>query len=294
MLDISDPTSLKEVLSTSHPGTGNGADTEPDLTIGEEVTYRLTFTFPEGITTNVRIVDLLPIASAASPVTLEYVSHALVSFGANLTPAVLPAPVVNDRDADGSNDRVIWTLGTITNAPDNTINGADRIIIDVSARVRNLPDNIGLITNRDLDLVNTSRITYTIGGVDTTVEGSATVDLAEPQLQIGKAVNPIATVDAGQLLTYTLTISHTGQSTANAYDVSIADTMPTVFSAPAFVPATSTCDERTAWALSFTAPTATYSFDNLLLGESCTIVYDGRAGYGGGEWRVPEYSDLDL
>ena len=155
VLDISDPTSLKEVLSTSHPGTGNGADTEPDLTIGEEVTYRLTFTFPEGITTNVRIVDLLPIASAASPVTLEYVSHALVSFGANLTPAVLPAPVVNDRDADGSNDRVIWTLGTITNAPDNTINGADRIIIDVSARVRNLPDNIGLITNRDLDLVNT-------------------------------------------------------------------------------------------------------------------------------------------
>ncbi|MBK8139486.1 MAG: hypothetical protein IPK52_27365 [Chloroflexi bacterium] len=93
------------MTSTNQPSTGNGSDADADLTIGEEVTYTVTVTMPDGVRNAVTVRDDLPVAG----VQFEFVSATLTGIGGDLSGAGLvfgTAGVLSDQaGAVGVNDR---------------------------------------------------------------------------------------------------------------------------------------------------------------------------------------------
>lgn len=211
------PTIVKSTFSTSHSDTGVGSDADQDLTIGEVVTYHLTVTFPEGTTENVRISDDLPSVG----VSFEYISSQIVSIGTGMT---LGTGAVGTAGTFAGNT-VTWTPGTVTNPPA----GGNTVVFEVVARVDDLVANVGLVTGQDLNVVNTARVIYEDrNNVDQTRTDTVTVDIVEPQLALTKTRVTVApTFEAGDSVQYTITVNHTAQSTANAYDILVTDLLPT-------------------------------------------------------------------
>ncbi len=74
-------------------------------------------------------------------------------------------------------------------------------------------------------LTNSATVSYTTGAGIQTITDTANVDIVEPQLSITKTASPTSG-NGGDLITYTVTVAHTGASRADAFDVSIADTLP--------------------------------------------------------------------
>ncbi len=118
-VSILDVTLQKVVVATSEAsadaGQFNGAI--EDLTIGEEVTFHITATLPEGTNPQVLIQDNLP-ASASG--VLEVMSADLVALGSNLTAANNP-PCITVADfnlGDGRNDTVTFSFGQVDNTFD--------------------------------------------------------------------------------------------------------------------------------------------------------------------------------
>lgn len=213
----------KEVLDTSEPSTGAGQHNSAiqDLTIGEEVTFAIVVNFIDGTTNDVVITDQLPIA----PGVLEYVGASLSFVGADLTtdgatPIAFPTPIVTDTNGDGIPDRIVLNFGTIVNAADTRppLDAEDQLVVLVTARVRNVPAN-----QNGLVLTNTA--TVTSDGAPS-ISDTAAVELVEPALTIAKGATPTV-VDGGDTVTFTITVGHTGASTADAFDVAIADALPT-------------------------------------------------------------------
>ncbi|MEL6525911.1 MAG: isopeptide-forming domain-containing fimbrial protein, partial [Chloroflexota bacterium] len=210
----------KIVDNTSHGDTGTGSDSEDDLTIGEEVTYLLTVTLREGESDNVVVQDTLP----STGVSFAYVSSEIISIGSGITVgtgAVGTAGIY----ASGA-ETVTWNLGTVINPQ----GGGDTITFQIVARVEDVSDNVGTTTDQDANVVNTGTLTYDdVNGDEQFSNDPAIVDLVEPELSLAKArittPNPF---DAGDSIQYQITVTHTGDSTANAYDVEITDTLPLV------------------------------------------------------------------
>ena len=76
---------------------------------------------------------------------------------------------------------------------------------------------------RDLDLVNL--VHWQWGADNDLLTQSEPVTIVEPSLSIGKTVDPTIG-EAGTIITYTLTVAHTPQSNATAFDVLVLDTLP--------------------------------------------------------------------
>ena len=191
--------------------------TEPDLTIGEQVAYTVTLTLIEGTTSNALVVDDLPVA----PGILEVVSSEVVSFGANVSGTGLQpgqAGVASDRNADTRNDRVTFSLGTLTNFPDGVSDADDLVVLRVVAVVPNLPANQGGLDN----LTNTAAFSFAGGGLQL---GAADVDIVAPLLSVTKT-NLVPYGDAGDTITYEVRVAHTGASTADAFEVTLVDALP--------------------------------------------------------------------
>ena len=218
---VTEPGIDKQVVATSEPSTGSGQFGAPeDLTIGEEVTYRFTVQFPEGTSEAAEVIDQLPTGASV----LQLVSSRIVSIGANLSGAGLPTPgtsgVPSDSDGDTVNDRATWLLGDVLNTPDGVNNAADVIEFEVVAVVLDLPSN----QSGDVDQLNVATLVTTTS----TVNGSAAVDLVEPDVDIAKTVVDPADgfVDAGDVVTARLVLDHRAGSTADAFNLQIADTLP--------------------------------------------------------------------
>ena len=209
-------TLTKTLFATSDANTAGA-----NLGIGETATYALRVTLPEGTTPNLSVVDLLPAG-------MQYVSSSVVTTAAasgGLLAAdfggTVPAPTITGGAANG--DDVTFTFGAIKTTGDNAISN-NSFLIFITARVLDVVGNVGTTPGQStLDNAATLDITGDGAALFTTPNVTATV--VEPRLQITKAASD-TTPDAGQTLTYTLTISHTASSTAIAYDVLLRDAIP--------------------------------------------------------------------
>ncbi len=216
--DIAVPELAKSVVATSavHTGSGEHNTANTDLAIGEQVTFELVVTLPEGTTTAV-LTDDLPVA----PGVLALISSRVIAIGANFSGAGLPAVgapgVASDINlVDGYDDRVEFDFGTVLNTPDGVVDAADRIVIEVVAQAVNEAVN----QNGDA-LTNTATLDFTSG----TQVDTETVDIVEPELDLAKSPDD-ASPYFGQRLTYTLTLSHLGSSTSDALDLVVTDVLP--------------------------------------------------------------------
>ncbi len=202
----------KSVLSTSFDDTAGTA-----LAIGEEVTYEIVVTIPDGNSTNVTLEDVLPGAPAG---VLQYVSSEVISIGSDLTGVGLPTgPFPAAYGTNGGGATTTFAFGDVANTVD--ANGAptdvnDQIVVQLTALLVDDPLN----ASGDL-LTNTSTLTFTDGnGNPAEVESTADVTVVEPSLDIDKVADPL-TADAGDVVTYTVTSTNNG--TGPAYDIIIDD-----------------------------------------------------------------------
>ncbi|MCY4333694.1 MAG: isopeptide-forming domain-containing fimbrial protein [Litoreibacter sp.] len=198
----------KSVLSSSFGDTSG-----TNLAIGEEVTYEIVVTIPDGNTTAVTLEDVLPTPGTT---LLQYVSSQVISIGSDISGAGLPA--INSM---GSNvgATTTFSFGDLTNVVDGNSAATDvndQIVIQLTALVVDDPLNFSGEV-----LTNTSTLDYTDGnGANVSVDDTADVTVVEPNLDIDKVVTP-TTADAGDVLSYTVTSTNTG--TGPAYDIIIDD-----------------------------------------------------------------------
>ena len=201
----------KSVVTTSLADTGSGQydPTVTDLAIGEQVTFWLTTTLPEG-SMPITITDNLPL----TPGKLSVVSSRVVAIGSNISGsnlAVGSAGTVSDSNSDGLDDQVECDFGTLTNAPDGVVDDNDRIIVEIVALVNDVADNSG-----GDSLTNNAQVDYGTG----TTSASANVEIVEPQLAITKTWTPHSAAP-NDTVVITLTVTNNGSATA--YDVIVED-----------------------------------------------------------------------
>lgn len=213
VVQVEGPISIKAIVSTSLTETGSSAfiPSNPDLAIGERVTYRIAQIIPEGSTT-LRIVDSLPTAGTA----LEFLAFRLVTKGGNITLPQAPIVTQLDTDGDGRIDQVTIDFGTVTNLVDNQISVDDLLAIDIDARVIDDPRNVAgdVATNRAEIFVNNALF----------ATRTASADIVEPDIVIHKSAS-VSTGDAGDEITFTVTGSPSASMSGPAYDLVFLDTL---------------------------------------------------------------------
>jgi len=198
----------KTLFATSEPST------DPDVTIGEIVTYALKVTLPEGTTPSLVVVDQVPAGMAyvsATVVTTTAASGGLLAANFNGT---LPSPGITGGAGDG--DDVTLTFGSITVEDDDDPDTTSFLVL-VELRVLDVVGNVGLPSSQTV-LSNTA--TFTVPDQPLVEAGPVDVTVVEPRMTIDKSMTP-ADVDAGGTVTVTLTVGNTGTSTA--FDVVIED-----------------------------------------------------------------------
>ena len=208
------PTIDKSVIATGDTNTaGNFVNSaSPDAAPGETVTYRLTVTVGEG-TQRLVVSDSLPAG-------LIFESASVESIGATITGSALGVGSAATSVAGGAYS---FDFGTIVNAGDNDRDSGDTVTILVSARV-------GTTASAGATLTNTAKAeTYSPGGGKpglASVTDDAKIDVVRPDLVIVKDAAPGNAGDAGNLVTYTVTLSHAAGSTSPAYLVNLSDILP--------------------------------------------------------------------
>ncbi len=191
-----------------------------NYTIGDNITYYIQVTLPEGVTRALIVNDALPNG-------LAYVSSSVITTAAasngNMTQdysGSLAAPTVTNPGSSGGT--LVLNFGDTTTTNDNNTNN-NRFVVQVVARVLNastpLNQKGGMVTNG-------ASLTYKAGtSTSTTTVNSASVNatIIEPQITTTKLVNQTTNVQAGNVLTYTARFTNSGNSPA--YDVTATDTL---------------------------------------------------------------------
>lgn len=216
-LNISLVTIAKAVTGSSIGYTGNGRlrPAITDLTIGEEVDYLLTVTLPEGSIPRLLVTDVMPHANGV----IEMLGATSITVSAGVTTEFMPSLATAPTDAnggDGINDTLALDFGAVSNPP--APGAARTITIGVRGRVRDVPST----QNTDA-LDNTATVQFGTGlnGVAT-----ASVDIVEPLLDIVKS-STVTTGQAGDVIPYTVTVSHNSASNADAQNLVLQDLLPT-------------------------------------------------------------------
>lgn len=190
------------VVSTPELRLVKSATPTPTIEAGDRLTYTIAFSNTGNAdATNVIITDTL--------------SNAVIYEADS-------AGGVHDGSPQGGN--IVWNIGTLDGE------GAESGLITVTVTVSSPLANGTLIPNTVV--IDTAE---NVGQSDTIT----TIVTSRPELDIIKSVTPTPTVEAGDLLTYTLLVSNEGN--ANAQQVEISDVIPLntsfVSATPGFSPA---------------------------------------------------------
>lgn len=240
MLALGSPTiGSKVVRSSTEPDTVT-ADT--DLAIGERITYRVTFTLPDGLTQAVRLVDemrgglanLVYIAGSArlSRNTVALTAAANPGDVNNAAPgAFVPVTPQCVGASPCTATQIRFDLGDVTNDP-GTGTEADTYTLELDFRLANVAANT-LGATRE----NRGQVVYRPAGAtaDQTINGgSVTVRVAGGIVYATKTVLAEGPPPRG---TYTLTIANaaSGPGAAPAFDWTFSDALPPTLLNPQLV-----------------------------------------------------------
>ena len=111
----------------------------------------------------------------------------------------------------------------------------------------------------------------------TQVPVDATVDVIEPVLDISKTTTA-TNIEAGDTVTYTITVQHTAASTASAYDLELIDTLPVQLQNASVISALiGTSNVTGSFGFSGSQLTVVDNAVDLLLGQTLTLTISGQA-----------------
>ena len=180
-----------------------------DVVIGDVVTYQFEVTVIEGTTNNLQFVDTLPGG-------MSYVANSLQVSNAN------------GMTVNGLTDNGGQSVQTLTIDIDSVINpgnvddaaNADSDSFFITYQV--LIDNV--VGNQD-GVTLTNDVDVSADNVGSDNDNQVTVTIREPELTITKTADDVEPA-MGQSIQYTVGLTHTASSSADAYDIVITDTLP--------------------------------------------------------------------
>ena len=294
------PAGYSDSTNDANTGTSQHDTAEPsgspeadvDIAIGETFNYIVTVTFPEGTTDNFTLLDVsYPSALSGGRQNrfIELLNAQVIYVGANLSGVGLrsvgttfTALDTSNGDGDGDQLEILGTgARTVLNTPDNVTDDADRYVIRVTARLDDedasggaADDIAGVANSNSLYAGNRAQISWTDNIGTRSFSVVEDIDIVEPTLTLTKTAS-VSIANQGDTVVFTLTLTNTG--TAPAYDVVFTDTLPFLgatnyFTFSSINTASSTCDNRVGYSATTGTPISTFDFDNLLAGESCTLV----------------------
>ena len=197
------------------------ADTvTPAVAIGEILTYETQLVIgPDTLVQNLVLTDRLDRGLAfvrcesitSTGGSLTYTPAQLDSICDAATFSLYPAASANPADAGR---QAVFDFGDVSNLD---LSESTVLIVDYSVVVLDSAENV-----RGMSLRNQAFWTWTGGRVDLT---TSAVTIVEPALSILKVAD-LDTVIPGNIVTYTITINHTGLSDEDAYDLLLEDIIP--------------------------------------------------------------------
>ena len=200
------PTLAKTIIATSDSSVDaalHGGATN-DLAIGDTVTYQMVATLEPG-TQSLVFNDALPSG-------LVFVSGSVASIGASVSGSAL---TLGEGPTSTTGNDVVFNLGTVVDAAGGST-ASNEVVVDVTARLASGSNN-AVVTN-------TGSVTTAgpAGAGSSTATSSVAVDVVAPDLTVAKSTS-FTSGAVGSLVTYTLTIAEASDSSATAYNVSLAD-----------------------------------------------------------------------
>jgi len=259
-ITVADPISLDKTFSPN-PAQNRYA-------VGQLVTYRLKVSLVEGTTRAVKVVDVLPAG-------MTYVTSGApgTAPGAPITFSYPGTPTVVGQ-------QITFDLGDVVDMTDG-VTTDDFITIDLTAHV----DNV--VANQDGTLLgNNASVSFTApGGVtivrnfdaDTGTPGVQPLNLTvvEPALVVTKSASPLS-VSLGDEVSFSVLIDHIAASRADAYDVTVVDTLPVGL---AYVPGSaSIAPTVSGLTLTFAVGTLTLVTDNTILTYRARVATNAAVG----------------
>jgi LPXTG-site transpeptidase (sortase) family protein len=242
--DITEPALEKFLQATSAAHT-----TGASLAVGEQVTFRLLVTLPEGTLNTLLVTDRLPEGLAYVP------GSAVVDTQTTDNGNPIPAPVISETGGE-----VSFAFGQIVIVDADPASDFDTFNITLTAVVLNTSGN------QDGTTLTNQAAVQADGGPE--IDGTPViVNLVEPDLQITKSAND-PTPGPGEIFSYTLTLSHTGDSAADALDVLVVDELQAGLSF-AGTPAA-----PVGWQVDVSGQTVTFNGDLTLAAGSVTFQVD--------------------
>ena len=212
---VSSAAVTKVVVSTDQDHTSGN-----NVAVGEILTYTVTVTVPEAVSSNVTLVDTLDAGLAfvgfdslvlSNPAAVT--TSAVGGFPGVLSGAALSSPGGTAETAGG---RVTFNFGNITNTDINSV-VAETITLTYRAVVLNTTANLrGQARN--------NAAVWTAGGAPVAASAPDVI-IVEPTLAVDKQIAP-ANADAGDTVTVTLVVSHAGASNADAFNAALSDALP--------------------------------------------------------------------
>jgi uncharacterized repeat protein (TIGR01451 family)/fimbrial isopeptide formation D2 family protein len=250
-------------------GTNQAHTTGTNVAVGEILTYTVTVTVPEAVSSAVTLVDTLDPGLAFVGVDSLVVSNpvAVTTSVAGGFTFIRDNPAVTNPGGtvDTAGSRVSFTFGTVTNTDTNSA-VAETITLTYRAVVLNTAFNLRGQTRNN-------SAAWTVSGVPVTAS-APDVTLVEPALLVTKTAAPV-TGDANDTVTFTIVVAHTGASNTDAFDLVLTDPIPAGFtvsggpSVSSGLPATS---------LTLSAGTITGSWTAFPLGATSTITFTATLG----------------
>ena len=213
-VSLLDAAFIKALASTNMDFTENG-----DVAIGELVEYQVTILVPPGIAENAVLTDTLDAGLAfddclsITPASADLTTDVLDGFDGACTNAVISAEPDGDLEEVNQGRKITYDLGNLTNT------STESVALQLNYQVVVLDSDINVAGEQ-----RSNRINWSYGG--SSLETSAEpVTIVIPDMTVIKSVNDTS-VAAGQVVTFTLNISHSDTSGVNAYNLVLTDPLP--------------------------------------------------------------------
>ncbi|NCC34647.1 MAG: DUF11 domain-containing protein, partial [Chloroflexia bacterium] len=236
-------TSASPELTKSLVTTSEAHTTGTSVVIGEIARFRLAVRVPEGQWSEFQIRDVLP--SGLTYIT-ETARFAFVTNGDGITTTLIPdgVPTITGDSATLADTPPISITGVFS--PSNVVTGTNRVtfnfgtlfnrdndvdfeyvIVEFNALVENLASNQQgtNLPNRFRVLRDDEVMPTSSGALNS---NTVTLRVIEPTLTLAKAiVDPVdAEGDAGDFVTYRITVNNASPSPTTGFDLVIADPVP--------------------------------------------------------------------
>jgi large repetitive protein len=238
------------ILSRSASLRSRSSADRTTATIGEVVTYTVNVTVGEGTTNNVVLSDTLP-----TGVQFVAGSSQIISNPAGMT--------ITGFDPDSVNQTLTIVNPGVNDRPDVVDSASFSISYDVV--VLNVP------SNQDFTIL-TNSVVATADDLPGEIS-DVSVTVTEPVLRIGKSVSD-ESPRLGEVVTYQISISHAGESTADAFDLVIFDVLPPNLTLDLTSVTVTSSVGATGLENSSSLNTFGFTVDRLEVGGTLTITYD--------------------